>query len=209
MTADLFGHPPTRPIRHHQARCRDRRHVLGPRPCRAPRIRTRPASLAPHQPCRPPEARQVDQLDVRTVLDHRHARATRARRPRVAGLDMHHDRRVVIVLDTEHGDRGQTDQQLTDTRRVTLHRGSPNRQASDTSDSQSPFAATGGPSYNLTPRSFPKRRFGRGDRVADARLHRDELTIEATHIGEKNTARRLRSSPTEPSGRTPRSSFAA
>ena len=67
--ADLFGHPPARPIGQRQPRRRDRRLVARSTiPVGQRRLAAHPAMLAPHQPSPPPEHREIHQLHLRTVL---------------------------------------------------------------------------------------------------------------------------------------------
>jgi hypothetical protein len=81
--------------------------------------------LAPPKPCRAAEHRQIHQLDQGPFLDHRRRSTPDTHRPRPAGFDIHPDRFIRCGVDAEHGDVGQTNEQLTDTDRVCFHRGSP------------------------------------------------------------------------------------
>jgi len=133
--AHLFAHPTASPIGHRPASRRDPCVLAGPRHDRAPVVGTAPAVLVPHQPRRSTERRQIDQLDGRSVLHPCRPTAARTQRPRRPRLDMHTQGCVGLVDDTERVDRRQADQQLAHARRVRLHRGSPDRQASEPSDS--------------------------------------------------------------------------
>ena len=102
-------------------------------PSRHDDVRAAPPMLVPHQPRWPTEARQVHQLDLRVGPSPTRSRRTARPSPWPTLLDMHHQRRVVGVIDAEHVHLGKTNQQLAHTRRVTLHRDSPDRMASRTS----------------------------------------------------------------------------
>jgi hypothetical protein len=71
---------------------------------------------------------------------------------------MHDHRVLAVIIDAEHAHRRQAHQQLAHARRVGLHRGSPDRLASEPPDSQSPVPRPVDPQRALTPRSDPKRR---------------------------------------------------
>ena len=73
--------------------------------------------LAPPQPSRPTKAQQIHQLHHRTFLHHRPIPTLSAAHPIEPGLEVDHDRLTGTVIDGEHVDIGQTDQQLTDSRR--------------------------------------------------------------------------------------------
>lgn len=133
-------------IGHRRAGRRDARVLAAPRAHHAVGVRAAPPVLATHQPGWPTEARQVRQLYRRAVLDTRRCAAGRAARPERPALDVHDDGVDALVVDAQHVDRGQANEQLAHARRVDLHRGSPDRLASEPSDSQSPCAAPGGPS---------------------------------------------------------------
>ena len=92
-------------------------------------------------------SRQVDQLDRGPVLHPRRSRRTPARRPvaraRHAPPTARRRRRRRRARSPP-----EANQQLAHARRVDLHRGSPDRKASEPPDSQSPCAAPGGPSLH-------------------------------------------------------------
>jgi len=69
------------------------------------------------------ERRQIDQVDGAAVLDPRPAVAASARRARFSGLDDHDELAGHRVVDADHVDVGQSDQQLAHARRVDLQQG--------------------------------------------------------------------------------------
>jgi hypothetical protein len=146
QTADLLAHPAARSIGHGLTGARDPRVLAGPRAQGTAVIGATPAMLVPHQPRRPTEARQVHQHDRGPILHPRPRPAPPTARPRQARLAMPDHRVLVLSVDAEHVHRRQAHQQLAHARRCGLHRGSPARLASEPPDSQSPCAASGGPS---------------------------------------------------------------
>jgi hypothetical protein len=131
------------------------RHALGPARSSGPRRSTTPghsrhwgnatdACATPAAPAdrstagpptRPPPGPSPRRRPARPTARRRHPR-----------LDMHDHRVLVLIVDDEHVHRQQAHQQLAHALRVGLYRGSPARLASEPPDSQSPCAASGGPS---------------------------------------------------------------
>jgi hypothetical protein len=124
VAADLLGHPPPGPIRHHQPGRRDARVRPRPRRHRTITVEALPAHLPPAQPGLSTERRQIDQLDRLTVLDHRASPAPQTPRPVPGLLDKHPQGTIGAVLHAQHRHVGQSDKQLADASSVTDHRGS-------------------------------------------------------------------------------------
>src|SRR5271154_5846950 len=68
VTADLFGDPPSGPIRQHQSLGCDARLVLGPAAARTGRLRAVPPELVPHEAGGTAERGKIDKGNHRTVL---------------------------------------------------------------------------------------------------------------------------------------------
>ena len=117
--------PPRRPRCQRGSSGRDLFIDLGERPHRAARRGAPPAALVPHQAHRAPERSQIHQPDRAAALGPHRPAADPTGRPRRWCLDVHAERRTRCLVDSEHLHIAQTDQQLTDPRRVLLHRGPP------------------------------------------------------------------------------------
>jgi hypothetical protein len=159
QSADLFRHPPPRPVRHRPTRRGHPRVLAGERSRRAALVGTEQSVLVPHQPGRAPEARQVGELHGRAVLDP-HGPTARPARQRLLGpgLDVHSDRLAGLVLDAEDAHIRKANKQLADARRVSLHRGSRGSVGVGTSRFSEPLCRAWWTPYRpLTPRSNPKR----------------------------------------------------
>ena len=125
MATDLHSYPPPGPIRQRQPR-RCNPPVLGG-PCldQTRLVDAYKPVLPPHQTPRATKHGQIDQLDQRPLLDPSTTTTPGTPWPRPAGLNMHPHRITRHIIDTEDVDVGKADEQLTDTDRVRLHRGSP------------------------------------------------------------------------------------
>ena len=184
IAASLFGHPPPRPIRHHQPSRRDVIRGLSERTDRTRRRRAGPAPLVPHQPGRTPEHRQIDQLDRPLILEPHPTATARTHRPLPTGLDMNPHRAARIILSAEHGHIAETDKQLTDQRRVNNHRGSPESDWLDTVRFPEPLYRARDPYPPITPPSNPKsqllslRPIGSGPRLGNRDLEQDAKHLQ-------------------------------
>ena len=88
--------------------------------------------LAPHQPSLAAEHREIDQLDLGPFLHPGCSSAAGAGPLSATHLDVHPERTVIVIDDTQHDHIRQSDQQLAHARRVHFHRGSPDLDGFDT-----------------------------------------------------------------------------
>ena len=116
--------PATRPGRQRRTRRRDLLVVLDERADRTARRRATPPPLVPDEVNRAPERRQAHQAHRRQTLGPHRPTATPTRRP-APRPNMQLQRPHQLVVDAEDLHIAQTNQQLTDARRVLLHRGPP------------------------------------------------------------------------------------
>ena len=103
VTADLFGDPPSGPIRQHQSLGCDARLVLGPAAARTGRLRAVPPELVPREAGGTAERGKIDKGDHRTVLHPGDHAALRASRTSSTSFDMDGQRDAHLVVEAEHG----------------------------------------------------------------------------------------------------------
>ncbi len=126
------------------ARRRDIGVLLGDGPRPTARLTATPPALVPHQPRRPPERTQIHQLDPAHAMGPQQPATAHTGRPRRPPTDMHPQQRARPVADAELLDIAQSHQQLTDTRRVALHRDPPGSRLPVNADSGGSLAFSRG-----------------------------------------------------------------
>ena len=124
VAAHRHSRPASRPRRERRPRRRDLLIDLGERPHHTARRRTAPPPLVPHEAHRAPERRKVHQPHRAGALGPHRPAAAPTRRP-CPSPDVQRQRPAERIVDAEDLHIAETDDQLTDTRRVLLHRGPP------------------------------------------------------------------------------------
>ena len=126
-------------------RRRDLRRLLCDRARPAPRARAAPPSLVPHQPHRPAERGKVHQLHRPLAIRPQRTATALTRRSRRRPADVHPQPLAGLALNAEHLHIAQSHQQLTDARRVALHRDPPDSRLPISTDSGGSLAFSRGP----------------------------------------------------------------
>jgi hypothetical protein len=163
VTADLFGDPPSGPIRQHQSLGCDARLVVGPAAARTGRLRAVPPELVPHEAGGTAERGKIDKGDHRTVLHPGEHAALRASPTSSTSFYMDGQRGAHLVFEAEHGHLRQADKQLAHARRVCHHGGPPSAVVEKPQTGGPPLRARGSLPSGHTP--LAPARFGSATRM--------------------------------------------
>ena len=153
--ARLTRRPTPRPRSQLLARRRNLGVLLGDGPRLTAARRAPPPALVPHKPHRPTERREVHQLHSPLTVGPQRPATDLTDRSGRPPADVHPQRHPGFVFDAEDLDVAQSHQQLTDARRVALHRDPPDSRLPVSADSGGSLAFSRGP---LPPQLRPHSR---------------------------------------------------